>query len=422
MRLREFARGLALAVVLSDCLFTFSAPSPAFAAAQKARKPENSAFRSFIESLWPAASARGVSRETFDAAFAGVTFDPSVVANTNAQAEFVRPIWQYLQSADSPQRVAAGRVKAEVESKWLDKAQSDYGVDKRIILGVWGLETGFGAFQGSNSVIRALASLAFVHYRGDYFRDELLAALTILEDGDIDAAKMKGSWAGAMGQTQFMPSSFLKYAVDFTGEGRRDIWNSPADAIGSTANYLAKHGWIPGLAWGMEVRLPQDFDLTAADSERPQPFHDFKARGVRRADGNNLPAEGEGELLMPVGLKGPIFLITANFKAIKAYNNSTSYALGVALLGDAVFAGETVRAPWPVRERPLGLTQLKVLQAKLAAMGYDVGEIDGRLGEQLRAAVRAYQEKNGLPPDGYPTQALLDMLVGKSKDHRAHTT
>jgi lytic murein transglycosylase len=300
-----------------------------------------------------------------------------------------------------------GRAKAAEERAWLAKAETTYGVDRSVVMGIWGMETEFGAFEGSDYVIRALASLAFVHYSGDYFRDELIAALAILQEGDIEARDMRGSWAGAMGQTQFMPSSFTDYAVDFEGHGRRDIWNSAPDAIGSTANYLAKHGWIADAPWGFEARLPAKFKLTDADSSRFAPFASFAARGVVRADGHPLPRSGEAELLIPAGLHGPVFLVTANFKTIKSYNNSTAYALGVALLGDSIMGRGGLRARWPIRDPQLGERDVRDMQTRLRDLGYDVGEVDGRVGETLRAALRAYQESIGAPPDGYPTPALL---------------
>ena len=210
-----------------------------------------------------------------------------------------------------------------------------------------------------------------------------------------------------MGQTQFMPSSYLLYAVDFEGHGRRDIWNSAPDAIGSTANFLSAHGWIAGLPWGFEVRLPAEFHLSDVDSSRPAAFGAFAARGVTQADGRPLPKTGEGRLLIPAGRKGPIFLVTQNFDTIRLYNNSTSYALAVALLGDAAAGGGGLVAHWPTGDDPLGEGAIRRLQAKLKKMGYDVGEIDGQVGEALRSAIRAYQERNGLSPDGYADVALL---------------
>jgi lytic murein transglycosylase len=387
-----------------------AAAAAAKKAAVEAARKADAAFHAFVAGLWPLAEARGVQRATFDAAFAGVTFDPRIVAHTTAQAEFVRPIWVYLSDAVSPARVARGRAKAEDMRSWLAKAETTYGVDPAVLMGVWGMESEFGVFSGGDSVVRALASLAFVHYQGDYFRDELIAALAILEEGDIEPREMKGSWAGAMGQTQFMPSSFLAYAVDFEGHGRRDIWDSAPDAIGSTANFLAKHGWIAGAPWGFEARLPDGFKLTAADSARFAPFSAFAARGVTRADGGALPQDGEAELLIPAGLKGPIFLVTANFRTIKAYNNATAYALGVALLGDAVMGRDGLRTAWPTRDKPLAENEVRELQRELDRRGYDVGDIDGRVGDRLQAAVRDYQESIGAAPDGYPTLALLRRL------------
>jgi membrane-bound lytic murein transglycosylase B len=367
-------------------------------------------FRDYIVSLWPLAEQRGVSRPTFDAAFAGVSFDPKVVAMTETQPEFVRPIWDYVDSAVSPDRIERGRAKAIAASIWLAKAKETYGVDDAVIMGIWGLETDFGDYVGSNNVIRALATLAYVRFRGDYFRDELLSALVILEHGDIPPTVMLGSWAGAMGQTQFMPSSYLAYAVDFEGHGRRDIWKSEADAIGSTANYLAKHGWTEGSPWGFEVALPPDFVLTYADSASPASFSSFAVRGVKRADGSPWPEKGEGRLMILAGLKGPVFVVTSNFEVIKSYNNSTAYALSVAVLGDAVKGGLGVIAPWPTEDRTLSAAQIQTLQAKLKSMGYDVGKIDGKIGDALRLAVRAYQAHNGLAPDGYANLALLKQI------------
>src|SRR6202044_978255 len=344
--LRSAASILAHAFVvtlgLSGAAFSAGAAAPS-----KIPGSQQAAFRGFIESLWPLAEARGVSRPTFDSAFAGVTFDPTVVANAGSQPEFVRPIWDYVTSAVSADRIQRGRDKARSEALWLERARDLYGVDDAVILGVWGLETDFGGFAGSNSIIRSLASLAYIHFQGDYFRDELLAALVILEEGDIAPSLMRGSWAGAMGQTQFMPSSYLSYAVAFQRHDRRDIWTSEADAIGSTANYLAKHDWTKGLPWGFEVRLPPKFALTAADSSSPASFSSFAARGVTRADGSPMPQSGEGRLLILAGLNGPVFLVTSNFDAIKTYNNSTAYALSVGLLGDAVSGNPSLTAQWP---------------------------------------------------------------------------
>src|SRR5882757_10207792 len=308
------AHAFIVALTLSGVAFSAGA-----AAANKVAGSQQVLFRGFTETLWPLAEARGVSRPIFDSAFAGVTFDPTVAASAESQPEFVRPIWDYVASAVSADRIQRGRDRARSEALWLARAKDLYGVDDAVILGVWGLETDFGGFAGSNNIIRSLASLAYIHFQGDYFRDELLSALAILEEGDIAPSLMRGSWAGAMGQTQFMPSSYLAYAVAFQRHDRRDIWTSEADAIGSTANYLAKHGWTKDLPWGFEVRLPAKLALTAADSSSPAPFSSFAARGVTRADGSPLPQSGEARLLILAGLNGPVFLVTSNFDVIKTY-------------------------------------------------------------------------------------------------------
>ena len=414
-------RGSAAALLAALFAATFLAlPHPAEAkdkpkkeAHEKAAPSAPSPFSRYVEGVWPDAKQAGVSRETFDAAFHGVTYDPKIVANTKGQAEFVRPVWDYLHSAVSEGRIDRGRQKYGDQRRWVDKAQADYGVSAAVVMGVWGIETDFGAFAGGDGVIRSLTSLAFAHYHEDYFRTELIAALQILQEGDIEPKRMLGSWAGAMGQTQFMPSSFLKYAVDFDGQGRRNIWTDSADAVGSTANYLKEHGWVPGLPWGYEVVLPEGFALTAADSAKPAPFTAFAKRGVARADGQPLPSTGDAQLMILAGLDGPVFLVTVNFQAIKSYNNSTSYALAVALLGDQILGGEGVRRAWPVKDRQLKEAEIKDLQTALSRKGYEVGEIDGRAGEALRSAVRLYQEAAGLPPDGYATPALLKRVKSK---------
>jgi len=288
----------ALSILSAAALVWLMGAMPVTASARAKPAPAAQSFQLFIENLWPQAQARGVSRPVFDLAFKDVTYDPRVVAHTKTQAEFVKPIWEYLASVVSARRIEQGEGVAQQYESWLTKAQRKFGVDSSIVIGIWGLETDFGGFAGSDNVIRALASLAYVHYRGDYFRDELLAALQILQEGDIAPAQMKGSWAGAMGQTQFMPSSFLEFAVDFDGDGRRDIWTSAPDAIGSTANYLAKHGWIAGEPWGFEVTLPEGFDLKETDSSHYAPFSAFGERGVKRADGKRLPQSGDAELLI----------------------------------------------------------------------------------------------------------------------------
>ena len=318
---------------------------PGLAAAAPAPAIQAGGFDGFVQSLWPEAHAKGVSRQTFEAAFLGVTPDPSVIEKTRSQAEFRKTVAEYLETAVSEKRIALGREKYADYARWLAKAEDRFGVDRYIIMGVWGLETKYGTYTGNDYVVRSLATLAYARYRGTYFRTELIKALVILQEGHIDPAHMLGSWAGAMGQTQFMPSNFKPYAVDFENDGRRDIWTSVPDAVGSTANFLRKHGWIPGETWGYEVILPGGFGGGTTNAYAP--FATWADRGVTRADGGAMPRDGRAALLRPAGAAGPAFLVTPNFKVIKSYNNSTSYALGVCLLGDRIAGWGPLKGRWP---------------------------------------------------------------------------
>ncbi len=367
-------------------------------------------FSGFVASLRSDAEARGIARKTFDAAFAELRGpDPDVLARTRRQGEFSRPVWDYLVGAVSPGRIARGQAQGKRLAATLASIEAKTGVPRAVVLAVWGVESDFGASAGSLPTIRALASLAYARHRGSLFRDELLAALQILENGDVEPARMVGSWAGAMGQVQFLPSVYLREAVDFDGDGRRDIWRSEADSLASIAHYLRSLGWKPGLSWGYEVRLPKDFDLTRYRG----PLADFTARGVRRTDGRPLPADGEASLFLPGGLGSPVFLITENFEVIRGYNTSDSYALAIGHLADRLAGGPALAAPWPSGAARLDGPGLKRLQAALAARGLYAGEQDGRAGPKLREAVRQYQIREGLPADGYARPALLERLEGR---------
>jgi membrane-bound lytic murein transglycosylase B len=382
------------------------APGSAGAALSGEREASPASFTAFVAGLWPAARARGVSRATFEAAFAGVTSDPKIVELTGKQSEFVKPIWSYLDGAVSEARVARGRAAATEHAATLAAIERRYGVERSVVLGVWGMETNYGSFTGGKDVIRSLATLAHLRYRGGFFRDELLTALVILQQGHVARADMKGSWAGAMGQTQFMPSSFRKWAVDQDGDGHKDIWTSVPDALASTANYLKSHGWRRGLPWAVEVRLPPRFDYKTRKAAFPR----WAALGARRADGKAMPHDGEATLFQPAGAHGPAFLVTANFSAIKAYNSSDAYALGVGLLGDRIGGAAGVQAAWPVNEPQLDHAQRREVQRRLASMGFHIGDADGRIGTRTRDALRAFQERRGLVPDGHPSVGALQAL------------
>jgi membrane-bound lytic murein transglycosylase B len=364
------------------------------------------AFSAYLESLRPQAERRGVSRATFDRALSGITPDQEVIRLTQRQAEFSRPIWEYLDGAVSSTRLRLGNEARSRNGSTLAAVERAYGVPQSIVLGIWGMETNFGSYKGSKDVFRSLATLAHQGHRGDFFQGELLAALEILERGDVSRDAMKGSWAGAMGHPQFMPTSYLRFAADGDGNGRRDIWNSVPDALASAANYLRQHGWQPGLPWGMEVRLPANFDYSVEKAS----FGQWAQRGVRPAAGGSLPNRGEASLFQPAGSNGPAFLVTANYDVIKRYNSSDAYALGVALLGDRLTGGAGVQAGWPRNEPRMNTSQREELQRRLRDLGYYTGNIDGMFGSMTREAVRNFQRGRGLPADGFANMALLERL------------
>jgi membrane-bound lytic murein transglycosylase B len=367
-------------------------------------------FKSFVAGLWPDARAAGVSRATFDAAFSGLAPDPSILPKPGKQAEFVKPIWSYLGDAVSKSRVERGIARSAEVGKTLARIEAEYGVDRYVILAVWGVETNYGGFSGKLGTIRSLATLAAAGHRAAFFRKELIVALRILEEGHVAPRDMLGSWAGAMGQTQFMPSSFMAYAVDWDGDGHKNIWTSVPDALASTANYLAQHNWIKGWTWGYEVVLPQHFSLRTHEPAEYRPFAQWGKAGVTRIDGEAMPLTGDGSLILPAGRNGPAFLVTRNFAAIKSYNSSNAYALGVALLSDRLAGGAGVAAKWPVHERVLDPNQSSELQRQLARRGYHIGDFDGKIGEKAQVAIRHYQRQAGLEPDGFASVPLLERM------------
>lgn len=368
-------------------------------------------FNAFVQNLWPDAQAAGVSRATFQSAMAGITPDPSVVKQTKAQSEFIRPIWDYIDGAVTGSRTSRGAQNANAYASVIANIEQRYGVPKTAFMGIWGMETSFGSFFGGNSVIRALATLAYVRYRDDFFRNELITALKILDEGHIDRGAMVGSWAGAMGHTQFMPSSFVKYAVDYDGDRHKNIWGSIPDALASTANYLKQHGWNAGMPWGVEVALPEGLDLKQALGQKS--FAAFASLGIRRADGRGMPSLGQAWLFLPAGIKGPKFLLTDNFKVIKAYNSSDAYAMAVGVLGDVIYGGSGIRAAWPRGDKRLSKAEAVEVQKHLNQRGLYSGKYDGRFGELGRAGVTQFQVSAGLIPDGYATPTLLQKLRGR---------
>ena len=367
-------------------------------------------FARWITGFRAAARAAGISEATLHVAFDGIRYLPRVVELDRAQPEFTRTVWDYLDSAVSSQRVALGRDKLLQLRSEADAAAARYGVPPSIVVAIWGIESNYGGNYGDIPTIDALATLGFEGRREEWARGQLLAALKILQSGDIARPNMIGSWAGAMGQTQFLPSVFLAYAVDADGDGRRDIWGSMADVVASTANFLARSGWQAGQPWGTEVRLPPGFDVGRADAELRQPSAQWAAEGVRAVDGAPLPELADGAILLPAGARGPAFLVGSNFRAILRYNNSTSYALAVGLLAQRLADGPGVQAPWPRDLTALTRSQMTALQTALNERGFPSGTPDGMMGPATREGIRRYQRSAGLPADGYPTLEILRRL------------
>ena len=407
-------------VALSSCTSTPLPPpeapatSPVSTAAAAASADEDKRWQKFAEwvgALRDAARTAGIGEATLRDALDDVRYLPRVVELDRAQPEFTRTVWDYIDGVVTPQRVALGLERLQQVRSEADAAAARYGVPPSILLAVWGIESNFGSNYGETPTIDALATLGFDGRREKWAQSELLAALKILQNGDIARAQMIGSWAGAMGQTQFLPSNFLAYAVDADGDGRRDIWGSMADVLASTAHFLARSGWQAGSPWGCEVRLPPEFDVGRADVSVKQATAQWAAEGVQTMDGQPLPVFNEATILLPAGARGPAFLIGPNFRAILRYNNSTNYALAVGLLAQRLDAGSGVQAAWPRDLQPLTRSQLQTLQETLNQRGFDSGTADGMMGPATRSALRRYQHSVGLPADGYPTTELLQRLL-----------
>ncbi|NCQ23932.1 MAG: lytic murein transglycosylase [Rhodobacteraceae bacterium CG17_big_fil_post_rev_8_21_14_2_50_63_15] len=357
------------------------------------------------------ALSQGISRQVFDRAFRGVTFNLEIVAKDRNQSEFKREIWDYLDSATSPVRVKNGQEALRRHRRALDRIEAHYGVEKEIVTAVWGMESTYGERLGDLPLIQSLATLAYDGRRGKFFESQLVAALKILQSGDVIPEKMTGSWAGAMGHTQFIPTSYLAYAVDFTGDGKRDIWSDdPTDALASTAAYLKRFGWTKGQPWGVEVRLPRGFSAGAANRNTMKMPSQWAAQGVVGLNGRAVPDHGRASILLPAGVQGPAFMIFDNFAVIERYNKSTAYVLGVGHLADRIGGGPEIQAAWPRGYNPLTFEQKMEMQERLQRKGYGIEKIDGIIGPNTVKAIRAFQQSVGVTPDGIPSQEFLALL------------
>ncbi|MCV2863886.1 lytic murein transglycosylase [Defluviimonas sp. WL0075] len=368
----------------------------------------NLGFDRWIAGFRARAIARGINETTFDRAFNGISYNTSVIQKDRNQSEFTKAIWDYLDRAVSDLRVENGQRALKRHRKLLDRIEKTYGVEKEVVVAIWGLESSYGDNRGDVPLIEALATLAYDGRRGSFFESQLIAALKIVQSGDVAPRAMTGSWAGAMGHTQFIPTSYLSFAVDFTGDGKRDIWSDdPTDALASTAAYLARSGWKTGQPWGVEVRLPADFDFGLTGERITKSAADWAKLGVRDVHGNRVANHGSASILMPAGARGAAFMIFSNFHAIERYNAADAYVIAVGHLSDRLKGGTPIQASWPREDRALVFDERVELQERLSKAGFDTGGVDGKIGPRTIAAVRAYQRAIGMIPDGY---ASLDIL------------
>lgn len=357
------------------------------------------------------AVASGINGSVYDRAFQSVRYNPRVVELDGKQPEFTRTMEDYVNRTVSRERIAQGRRLANQLSNVLGEIERRFGVDRQVVMAIWGIETNFGAFMGGTDVIESLATLAYDGRRRAWAERELIAALSILQSGDTVPGRIEGSWAGAMGHTQFMPTSYLAYAADYNGDGKRDIWaRDPSDGLASTANYLRVHGWNKGQPWGLEVKLPGNFDHSRADAAPGRPVSYWNGLGVRLLDGQNVPNYGKAGLWTPAGSRGPAFVVFDNFFVIKRYNRADSYALAVGHLGDRIYGGSPIKATWPKVTRALSRGEKRELQRLLTGKGFDTSGVDGLVGKNTISAIRAYQRSIGVTPDGHASLELLTRL------------
>jgi lytic murein transglycosylase len=368
--------------------------------------PVQAQFDSWLRDFEIRALAKGWDADMISRELSGLTPNPRVNALDNQQPEFSRPFGDYMRSSITDARISLGQRKRAEVTQLPDIAER-FGVPSEVLTAIWAQESAFGTFQGDMDVIRSLATLAAQGRRRDWAETQIFAALTMIKTGEATRAQMKGSWAGAMGQTQFIPEAYLSTAVDGDGDGRRDIWNSPADALASAANLLMKGGWRRGEIWQREVRLDPGFDLSVSEGPRHTPIQ-WAELGARRADGlpwSPADRDSRTELVVPAGADGPAFLLFPNHYVIRKYNNSTAYALGVGLLADRIAGDGPLTVAWPTGQ-PLSLADRIGAQRGLIALGYNPGTADGVIGVMTRVAIRAWQKAKGIPADGYLTPAL----------------
>ena len=400
MRIMANPKSLILGAILAPLLVL---ALPAAAAADK--------VQACVEGLWPAAKGAGVTRATFDRAFQGFTPDPEVIEAANFQPEYVKPIGEYIDRAVSDKRVEIGKQKLAEYQALVGSLETRYGVDRHIVIAIWGVESNYGVQPGDKNVIRSLGTLICSGTKSKFARPQLVSALKILQRGDIGFEAMNGSWAGAMGHTQFIPTTYTAYAVDHDGDGKRDIWGNIPDALASTASYLRVSNWRRGETWGYEVTLPKGFDPKRVSESTLKPLGDWQKLGIARVNGEPFPRSSDkASLFAPEGTRGPAFLLLNNFRSILRYNVAKSYALAVGHLADRIRGSGRFVHPWPTDENHLSLEQRTELQQLLIARGLMTGEPDGVIGPATLEAVKTYQRSKSLGVDGFPSLTILKLL------------
>lgn len=403
---RRYLLQMVLALVATGLLGTATPHAMAQQAPGGSTSPSD--FRRFVEELWPRARDAGVSRSTFDGVLVTLTLDASLAGIGSKQPEFERPLKAYLASAASPARAARAQQAGAPWTSVLAEIERRYGVPREIVLAIWGLETDFGRDHGDRDVLRSLSSLAYYQPDRTKLQDEVIAALMILEQGHLRRDRLRGSWAGAMGNPQFVPSAYLKYAVSFDGSGPPDIWTSVPDSLASIANFLRQSGWTPDQPWGTETSVPKTFGFPVIR----QDVAAWSRAGFTGLDGAPLRGSGAAMLYLPVGPSGPAFLLQPNFFVLKEYNFSDSYAFAASILSDRIAGRPVLRSPWPNESEPLSRADKRKIQEGLTRLGLYSGDLDGRIGPLTRDAVHAYQKQAGInPADGYPSAAILRRLM-----------
>ena len=402
-------RSRSLLLVAAFSTLSVSAPAAA----------DEAAFTSCVADLRGEAIRQGVREEVFDAQIADLAPDMAVLGFLDAQPEFVTPIWDYLAALVDEERVTDGTAMLSEWKTVLERVEAEYGIDRATVVAVWGVESNYGRNFGSRPLLSSLSTLSCFGRRQAFFRGEFITTLKIVQEGHVAPERLTGSWAGAFGHTQFMPSTFMRLAVDFDGDGRRDLVDSVPDALASTANFLKRAGWRSDLPWGFEVGLPAGMKVSDAGRKNKRAVSEWVARGVKRLDGRPMPAAGtQAALLLPAGEAGPAFLITRNFDALYSYNAAESYGLAIAHLSDRLRGGQPFVTPWPTEDPGLSRAERRELQSLLISRGHDIGEVDGMIGARTRDALKLEQTRLGLEPSGRAGQRALQALRARPQGVR----